>query len=202
MRDPEPDPFFCCAASSDDLQASTIRTLLDMNRSPGTFDRRRVSSTPSPRSGARASCWSHSTASTSRSLSTSRTTRTRASASPGLTSTSAFPVVALFSSHTLLTCVAFPLCFRSPNRQFLHCVQGIANLAPNGSLDGGLMVLRGSKNLVSCTVTLSCAGNASSDRCSRAHSTTSASSSLTTSSPREAGPAPTRTCTIPRCWSG
>lgn len=37
---------------------------------------------------------------------------------------------------------------QSPTRQFLHCVQGIANLAPNGPLDGGLMVLRGSKELV------------------------------------------------------
>nr|AOR51877.1 phytanoil-CoA dioxygenase [Phaffia rhodozyma] len=36
---------------------------------------------------------------------------------------------------------------QSPNRRFFHCIQGIANLAPNGPLDGGLMVLRGSKEL-------------------------------------------------------
>ncbi|KAL7409791.1 hypothetical protein BDY24DRAFT_195714 [Mrakia frigida] len=36
---------------------------------------------------------------------------------------------------------------QSPNRQFFHCIQGIANLAPNGPDDGGLMVLQGSKEL-------------------------------------------------------
>lgn len=36
---------------------------------------------------------------------------------------------------------------RSPNRQFFHCVQGIANLAENGPDDGGLMVLQGSKEV-------------------------------------------------------
>lgn len=33
---------------------------------------------------------------------------------------------------------------QSPTLQYLHCVQGIANLAPNGPNDGGLMVLQGS----------------------------------------------------------
>ncbi|KAL0259552.1 hypothetical protein SLS55_005289 [Diplodia seriata] len=46
-----------------------------------------------------------------------------------------------------LTWSPWPHCDQNPQRKGMQCVQGLLNLAPNGPLDGGLVLMKGSSKL-------------------------------------------------------